>query len=141
MATFLFKTEPGDYSYDDLVREKRAVWSGVRNPVALRNLRTVKKGDEILIYHTGDEKSIVGLAKAVGVPYEDPKSPGLNDAGEPKMAVVDIAPVAKAKNPVALAAVKADTRFATFPLVTQGRLSVMPVPPELNTALRTMAGF
>lgn len=141
MATFLFKTEPEDYSFDDLVRDKKCVWSGVKNPVAIRALRTVTKGDEILIYHTGDQKSVVGLAKALGGAYEDPKSPGKNDEGEPKMAVVDIAPVKKAPTPVTLASVKADKRFASFPLVTQGRLSVMAVPPELDAALRKMAGL
>lgn len=141
MATFLFKTEPGEYSFADLVREKRCTWSGVSSPAALKHLRTVKKGDEILIYHTGEEKAVVGLAKAVSAPYEDPKAPGKNDNGQPKMAVVDMSPVKRAKTPVTLSAVKADSRFAEFALVKQGRLSVMPVPPSLDAALRKMAGF
>jgi predicted RNA-binding protein with PUA-like domain len=141
MATFLFKTEPDDFSYADLAREKRSTWNGVANPAALGHLRKVRKGDEILIYHTGKEKAIVGLAKALNNPFEDPARSGVNDAGEPKWAVVDLAPVSAAKTPVTLAQIKADARYAAFPLVTQGRLSVMPVPASLDKALRTLAGL
>lgn len=141
MATFLVKTEPGDYSFDDLVKDKQTVWSGVSNPVALRNLRSVSKGDDVLVYHTGDEKAIVGLAKAASGPYEDPKQPGLTEEGQPKFAVVDLKPVRPAKNPVTLATVKADKRFKDFALVRQGRLSVMPVPEDLSKVLRDLAGL
>jgi predicted RNA-binding protein with PUA-like domain len=141
MATLLFKTEPGDYSFADLQREKRCVWTGVANPAALGHIRTAKAGDEVFIYHTGDEKAIVGLAAVVKAPYEDPKQPGKNAKGEPKFAVVDLKPLRAAKTPVTLAAVKADARFKAFPLVTQGRLSVMPVPADLDRALRSLAGL
>lgn len=141
MATFILKTEPTAYSFDDLVREKRCVWTGVRNPAAIAHIRAMRKGDEAFIYHTGDEKSIVGLAKVVSEPYADPDQPGATATGEPKFAVVDLAPVKKAATPVTLAQVKADKRFATFPLVTQGRLSVMPVPAELNSVLRKLSGL
>ena len=141
MATFLFKTEPGEYSFGDLQREKRCVWSGIANAAALGHLRTAKVGDEVFIYHTGDEKAVVGLAAVVKAPYEDPKQPGKNAKGEPKFAVVDLKPVKAAKTPVTLAAVKGDVRFKAFPLVTQGRLSVMPVAAELDAVLRGLAGL
>ncbi len=141
MPTFLVKTEPSDYSFADLVRDKKCVWSGVSNPAALINLRAVRKGDDVLVYHTGDEKAIVGLARAASDPYEDPKKPGQNDKGEPKFAVVDLVPVRAVKTPVALAAVKSDRRFAGFLLVTRGRLSVMRVEPPFDRALRGLAGL
>jgi predicted RNA-binding protein with PUA-like domain len=141
MATFLLKTEPSEYSFADLQRDRKAVWDGITNPVALGHLRTARKGDDALIYHTGDEKKIVGLARVASEAYEDPAQPGVNARGEPKFAVVDVAPLRAAKTPVTLAQVKADPRFAKFPLVTQGRLSVMPVPPELDRALRDLAGL
>jgi predicted RNA-binding protein with PUA-like domain len=141
MATFLVKTEPGDYSYADLVKDKRTIWSGVKNPAALGHLRAIHKGDEVLIYHTGDEKSVVGLAQAVSDSYEDPKRPGLTDEGSPKFAVVDLKPVRAAKSPLSLAQIKADPRFKDFALVRQGRLSVMPVPADLDRAIRKLAGL
>lgn len=141
MATFLLKTEPTVYSFEDLEREKRAVWDGVKNNAALGHLRTARKGDEVLIYHTGEEKRIVGLARVASDPYEDPKHPGKNDRGEPKLAVIDLAPVRRARTPGTLAQIKADPRFASFALVRQGRLSVMPVPPDLDRVLRSMSGL
>jgi predicted RNA-binding protein with PUA-like domain len=141
MATFLLKSEPTEYAYADLVREKKACWTGVANAQALAQLRSMRKGDVAFIYHTGDEKAIVGLAKAVSNPYEDPKQPGTNDAGAPKFAVIDLAPVKQARTPVTLAAIKADKRFADFALVKQSRLSVMAVPEALATILRGLAGL
>jgi predicted RNA-binding protein with PUA-like domain len=141
MATLLLKTEPSEYSFDDLVRDKRAVWDGVTNPVALRNLRAAGEGDEVLVYHTGDERRIVGLALIRRAAYEDPKRSGRTGSGEPKFAVVDLEPLRAAPSPVTLAQVKADPRFRDFALVRQGRLSVMPVPPELDRVLRRMAGL
>lgn len=141
MAAFLVKTEPSDFSFDELLRAKRARWDGVTNNAALIHLRSMRNGDSVFVYHTGDEKSVVGLARADSDPYEDPASPGKNAKGEPKFAVIDLAPVKKVQSPVPLAAIKADKRFAKFPLVTQGRLSVMPVPPPLDAALRSLAGF
>jgi predicted RNA-binding protein with PUA-like domain len=121
---WLFKEEPTNYSYDDLARDGKTSWTGVRNPVAQRNLRSVKKGDKIFFYHTGDEKSVVGICRAAGDAYADPA----DETG--KAFAVDVEPVKKLKSPVTLAAVKADKRFASFPLTRQPRLSVMPVPPE-----------
>lgn len=141
MATFLLKTEPSEYSFDDLAREKRCTWSGVSNNAALGHLRAMKKGDEAFIYHTGDEKAVVGLAQVIKSAYEDPEQPGRNAQGLPKFAVVDLKPLKKAAAPVTLAAIKADRRFAAFPLVTQTRLSVMPVPPDIDTTLRQLAGL
>jgi predicted RNA-binding protein with PUA-like domain len=115
MARWLFKTEPSDYSFERLVKEKRTAWTGVKNALALRHLRAVRKGDEIAIYHTGAVKAVFGVAKA------------LADA---KGDTVEIAPV-KAVGPVTLGAIKADPRFRDFALVRMGRLSVMPVPDGL----------
>jgi hypothetical protein len=98
-------------------------------------------GDSALIYHTGDAKAIVGLAKVTKSAYEDPAQPGLNDEAKPKAPVVDLAPVKAAKSPVTLAAIKADKRFADFALVKSSRLSVMPVPADLDKILRTLAGL
>jgi len=112
---WLFKTEPSDYSFEKLVKEKKTTWTGVRNALALQHLRKVKKGDEIAIYHTGGEKSVVGVARATA---------------DAKGDAVQIAPV-KAVAPVSLAVIKADPRFKEFPLVTFGRLSVIPVPDDL----------
>ncbi len=118
---WLFKEEPTHYSWDDLVRDGKTVWSGVRNPVAQKHLHAVKKGDRIFFYHTGNEKAIVGIAKAAGNSYEDP-----SDATG-KLAAVDVVPVKKLSRPVTLREVKADPFFGEFPLVRISRLSVMPV--------------
>ncbi len=118
---WLFKEEPTHYGYDSFAKDKRAVWSGVRNPVAQRHLHAVKKGDRVFYYHTGDEKAIVGVAKAAGSAYPDPDDPS------GKAAVVDITPVRKLKRPVTLKEIKADAAFRDFPLVRISRLSVMPV--------------
>ena len=141
MATFILKTEPSTYSFADLQREKRAVWDGISNAAALASLRKARRGDEALIYHTGDEKAIVGLARMASDAYEDPKQPGTNAEGEPRVPVVDLTPLRVVNIPVTLAQLKADRRFAAFPLVRQPRLSVIAVPPELDTAIRTMAGL
>ena len=118
---WLFKEEPTHYSFDDLVREKRTVWSGVKNPLAQKHLRSVKKGDRIFYYHTGNEKSVVGIANATGDAYPDPK----DKSG--KLAVVDVTPVKKLRRPVTLVEIKAKAFFRDFPLVRISRLSVMPV--------------
>jgi len=141
MATFLIKTEPDDYAYDDLKGDKRTRWDGVTNPAAQKHMRAIKKGDEALFYHTGNEKCIVGLARVVRGAYPDPDKPGETAAGEPRFVLFDIAPRAEAKTRAALADIKADRRFAEFALVRQGRLSVMPVPSELDSLLRTMSGL
>jgi predicted RNA-binding protein with PUA-like domain len=118
---WLLKEEPSNYSFDALVKDKRTVWSGVRNPLAQKHLRAIKKGDRIFYYHTGSEKAVVGIATALGDAYADPD----DKAG--KLAVVDVAPVKKFPRPVTLAEIKADPAFEDFPLVRISRLSVMPV--------------
>lgn len=121
---WLFKEEPSNYSYDDLARDGKTSWTGVRNPLAQKNLRSVKKGDRIFFYHTGSEKAVVGIAKAAGDAYPDPA----DKTG--KLYAVDVEPVKKLKQPVTLAAVKADKAFASFALVRMSRLSVMPVTDD-----------
>jgi len=121
LAHWLLKTEPSTYGWNDLTREKTAVWDGVSNPVALRNLAAMKPGDDALVYHTGNEKAVVGLARVTKAAYPDPK------AGDPKLLVVEIAPVRALARPVPLAEIKTDREFADSPLVRQGRLSVVPL--------------
>jgi predicted RNA-binding protein with PUA-like domain len=118
---WLIKTEPSSYSYDDLAKEETAVWDGVKNPVAIRNLRSMHPGDQVLVYHTGDEKAVVGWATVVSSPYPDPK---LKD---PKLFVIDLKAHRRLPQPVTLAQIKADKTFADLPIVRQGRLSVSPV--------------
>jgi len=131
---WLFKEEPTHYSFDDFTRDKKTVWSGVKNPLAQKHLRSVKKGDRIFYYHTGDEKSVVGIAKALGDAYVDPA----DKSG--KTSVVDVAPVKKLPRPVTLAEIKGDKAFADFPLVRISRLSVMPVTDAEWTRIERMAG-
>jgi len=131
---WLFKEEPTHYGYDSLVKDKRTVWSGVKNPLAQKHLRSVKKGDRIFYYHTGDEKSVVGIARALGDAYADP-----NDKTG-KQSVVDVAPVKKLAQPVTLASIKADAAFKTFPLVRISRLSVMPVTDDEWDAIIAKSG-
>ena len=120
----MFKEEPANYNYDALARDGMTSWTGVRNPVAQRNLRSIKKGDKIFFYHTGSEKSVIGTCRAAGDAYPDPA----DKSG--KLFAVDVEPVKKLKAPVTLAAIKADKRFATFVLTRVPRLSVMPVSDE-----------
>ena len=131
---WLFKEEPTNYSFDAFVKDKQTTWSGVKNPVAQRNLRSVKKGDRVFYYHTGDEKQIVGIAKALGNAYPDPA----DQTG--KAHVVDIGPVKKLARPVTLKAIKADPFFKDFDLVRISRLSVMPVSDAEWTRIETLAG-
>lgn len=113
---YLLKTEPSEYSFADLQRDKSTVWDGVSNPVALRNLREMQAGAKLVIYHTGDEKRVVGTASVVSVDASDPKNPRVKiAAGKPL------------KQPVALAEIKANKLFQDSPLVRQGRLSVVPL--------------
>jgi predicted RNA-binding protein with PUA-like domain len=118
------KEEPTHYSFDDLLRDRKTAWTGVRNALAQKHLRSIRKGDRIFFYHTGDEKSVVGTAKAAGAPYLDPADP------DGKLHAVEVVAVKKLKAPVTLAAIKADPSFASFPLVRMARLSVMPVTDE-----------
>jgi len=121
---WLFKEEPSNYSFDALVKDKKTIWSGVRNPLAQKHLRAVKKGDAIFYYHTGNEKSVVGIARAMGDAYADPADTSV------KAAVVEVAPVKKLPRPVTLAEIKADPAFKDFALVRISRLSVMPVSAD-----------
>jgi predicted RNA-binding protein with PUA-like domain len=118
---WLLKTEPTDYSYDQLEEEGRTRWDGVRNPAALKSLRTMKTGDRALLYHTGKEKAAVGIVEIVAEAYPDPK------AGNPKLVVVDIEPRGRLGRPVTLTEIKALPAFEGSPLVRQGRLSVVPL--------------
>lgn len=121
MAQWLVKEEPDHYGYNQLERDRRTVWAGVRNPLAQRHLRAIRKGDRLFYYHTGKQKAVVATARALGDAYPDP-----SDASG-TLHVVDIAPDRKLARPVTLAAIKADRAFASFPLVRMSRLSVMPV--------------
>ena len=134
MATrWLFKTEPSVYSYQQLVKDKKTMWDGVKNNLALKNLKDIKKGDEILIYHTGDEKAAVGIARALGGAYPDPSQKN------PRMLVVDIEAVKTLPRPVTLAEVKANKKLANFDLVRLSRLSIMKVSDEQWGTMEGMA--
>jgi len=119
--TWLFKEEPSHYGFEQLERDGRTTWSGVKNPLAQKHLRGVRKGDRVLYYHTGDEKAVVGHAVAAGDAYPDPA-----DATR-KSFVVDIVPGARLARPVKLAELKALPGLSDFALVRMPRLSVMPV--------------
>jgi len=130
---WLFKEEPSHYGFDALVKDKQTVWSGVKNPLAQKHLHAVKKGDRIFYYHTGDEKAVVGIARALGNAYADPA----DKSG--KQAVVDVAPVKTLPRPVTLAEIKGDKRFKDFPLVRISRLSVMPVTDDEWDRIESMS--
>ena len=134
MARWLVKTEPGEYSYADLEAQGRGVWDGVRNNTALIHLRRFAPGDEVLVYHTGKERQVVGLARVVRGPYPDP---ALDDE---RWVVVDLEPVRSLARPVALAEIKADPACADFDLVRISRLSVMPVPAPVWRKLLAWKG-
>lgn len=130
---WLVKEEPTHYGFDALLEDGRAVWSGVRNALAQKHLRAIKKGDRILYYHTGDEKAVVGVAKALSGPYPDPED------ATGKHVAVDIAPVKRLPRPVTLAEIKADPALKEFPLVRIARLSVMPVTDAQWARIERMA--
>ena len=130
---WLLKEEPTHYGFDELVKDKHAVWSGVRNALAQRHLRGIKKGDRLFYYHTGDEKAVVGVAKALTDAYPDPE----DTSG--KQFVVDVAPVTRLPRPVTLAEIKAVPAFRDFPLVRIARLSVMPVTDAEWARIEQMA--
>jgi len=122
MNYWLVKSEPGTFSWDDLVRDKKTVWDGVRNFQARNNLKNMKKGDLTFFYHSGEDKAIVGIGKIIKEGYPEP-----NDKD---WVAVDIAPDKKLKNPVTLAQIKTDKRLASMVLVKASRLSVQPVKAE-----------
>lgn len=126
---WLVKTEPMTYSYEQLAQEGRAVWDGVRNPTALGHLRSMRTGDEVMIYHSGKDPAVVGLARVTRGAYPDPTE------DDPKLVVVDLAPVRPLREPIPLTRIKVDRRFADLALVRISRLSVMPVPQEQWDAL------
>ena len=130
---WLFKEEPTHYSYDDLVRDGKTSWTGVKNPLAQKHLRSVQKGDRIFFYHTGDEKAVVGIARAAGAAYPDPA----DQSG--KLYAVDVEPVKKLKQPVTLATIKAEKAFAELPLVRMPRLSVMPITDDHWSRIESMS--
>ena len=113
------KTEPGTYSWDDLVKDKKTIWDGVRNFQARNNIKSMKKGDQVFIYHSGEGKEIIGIAKITKEHFPDPE--------DKDWAVVEIAPVKKLKKPITLASVKATKKLANMVLVKSSRLSVQPV--------------
>ena len=135
MATrWLFKSEPSGYSFQRLQQDKKTVWDGVKNNLALKHLSGVKKGDWILIYHTGDEKSAVGVAQALSAAYPDPGKEN------PKLVVADVKPIEPLSRPVTLAEMKANPKLAKFDLLRLPRLSVMPVSDEQWRIIEEMAG-
>jgi predicted RNA-binding protein with PUA-like domain len=131
---WIVKTEPSSYSWGDLERERRTVWDGVKNAQALIHLRAMREGDQVLVYHSGDEKALVGLARVARGPYPDPR---LDD---PKLVVVDLAAERPLARPVTLAAIKGSGKFGELALVRQGRLSVMPVSALYWKELMRLAG-
>lgn len=125
MAYWLLKTEPSTYAWDDLVHDRKTVWDGVANALALKHIRTMNKGDLALIYHTGDQRQAVGIAEITSKPYPDPAQ---NDE---KLVVVDLKPKKKLARPVALSDIKADKTFEGWEFLRIGRLSVVPVPVKM----------
>jgi predicted RNA-binding protein with PUA-like domain len=135
MAAWLFKTEPSDFSFADLAAKKSARWDGVKNPTALKHLRSIEKGDTVVIYHTADEKSAVGLAKVVRAPYPDPA------LDNPKRVVVDLAADRPLPRPVALAEFRQDPLLAQTDLVRISRLSIVPLSAAQLQRVRKLAGL
>jgi predicted RNA-binding protein with PUA-like domain len=133
VAQWLVKEEPDHYGYGQLERDRKTVWAGVRNPLAQKHLRSVRKGDRIFYYHTGKEKAVVAIAKAASDAYPDPGDPS------GKLFVVDVVPDHKLTRPVTLAEIKAQPAFASFPLVRMSRLSVMPVTDAEWTRIEKMS--
>jgi predicted RNA-binding protein with PUA-like domain len=129
--SWLFKTEPSSYSFGDLEADGRTVWDGVRNALARKHLAAVRSGDEVFVYHTGDEKAVIGVARAVSDARPDP--------ADAKLLVVDLEPVRRLAKAVTLATVKANPELRSFPLVRLPRLSVMPVSPAERAALEKLA--
>jgi len=135
LAYWLVKTEPSVFNYDDLVRLGVDRWDGVRNWAALGHMAKMRPSDLCLFYHTGSERQIVGVCQVVSMPYPEP---GQDD---PRIQLVDVAPVYRFEHPVTLAAIKADPAFALWDLVRLGRLSVLPVPEDLWRRIHVMAGL
>ena len=124
MHYWILKTEPTTYSFDQLAKEGTAVWDGVKNPLALKYLRDMEPGDQVLVYHTGDERAVIGHAEVTSAAYADPK------AKDPKLVVVNLKVGKRLPQPVTLAQIKADHQFMDLGLVRQGRLSVVPATED-----------
>jgi predicted RNA-binding protein with PUA-like domain len=135
MAHWLVKSEPSTYSWDQLVKDKQTFWDGVRNYAARIHLRNMKKGDEVLFYHSNEGTEIVGIAKVVKEAYQDPTTDDTN------WVAVDLKPVKKIKKPVSLSQVKAEPRLKNMALVRLGRLSVQPVTDEEWEIVMEMGGM
>ena len=135
MAIWLLKTEPGEFSFDDLVARGVEPWDGVTNPTALRNMRMAQVGETCVIYHTGDERQAVGLATVERTAYPDPKK------SDERIIVIDVRAGARLPRPVSLAQIKGDIRFAESPLVRMGRLSVVMLTNEQYAAILELAGM
>jgi predicted RNA-binding protein with PUA-like domain len=133
MARWLLKTEPDCYAWDNLVKDKRTVWDGVTNALALKHIRSMQKGDLALVYHTGDERAAIGIAEIVTDPYPDP------DQKDEKLVVVDLKPKSKLEHSVTLSDIKADPAFAGWDLLRIGRLSVVPVPDAMWSRIEELA--
>ena len=131
---WILKTEPSTYSHADLVRDGTTVWDGVKNPVALRHLAAMQRGDQVMVYHTGSEKAAVGLATVTGEARPDPRKK------DPKLLVVTLKADRALARPVTLAEIKADAAFAGSPLVRVPRLSVIPVTAAQWRRLLSLAG-
>jgi predicted RNA-binding protein with PUA-like domain len=133
LAYWLIKTEPDCYGWEHLARDKKTRWDGVANALALKHIRSMKKGDLALIYHTGDERSAVGIAEIATNRYPDPA------AEDDRAVVVDVKAKRKLQRPVTLAEFKADRTFAGWDLLRIGRLSVVPVPPAMWERIEQLA--
>jgi predicted RNA-binding protein with PUA-like domain len=133
MAYWLIKSEPSAYSWEQLVKDKRTSWTGVRNAQAAINLKAMKPGDRCFFYHSNDGKEIVGIAEIVKAAYPDPTDK------DGKAVTVDVKPIGPVKAPVTLAAIKADSKLKDFGLVRQSRLSVVPVSAEQWKLISKMA--
>lgn len=134
MSYWILKTEPSSYAFADLVKDRTTRWDGVKNAVALKHIRAMRQGDQVLVYHTGGERQVVGRATVASDPYPDPASKDL------KLSVVDLEAGQVLPKPVTLAEIKADSDFADLALVRQGRLSVSPVGAEQFAKLLAIGG-
>jgi predicted RNA-binding protein with PUA-like domain len=130
---WLLKTEPDCYSWNDFTRDKKTVWEGVSNALALKHMRTVKKGDAAFIYHTGDEKQIIGIAHVTSNPYPDPKQ------DDERLVVFDVKLGKKLARPITLSEIKLDKAFEGWDLIRNSRLSVMPVPAKMWERIEKLA--
>jgi predicted RNA-binding protein with PUA-like domain len=135
VTIWLLKTEPNDFSFDDLVARGVEPWDGVSNPTALRNMREAQAGETVVIYHTGDERQVVGLGTVEKTAYPDPKK------NDPRIIVIDVRAGARLPRPVRLDQIKADSRFSDSPLVRMGRLSVVALSDAQYAAILEMSGM